>query len=236
MAKLSIATRYAVTPNELVNNPEISFKAKGLFSFIQSKPEDWDFSAKTISEQSREGVDSISEGLRELERAGYLVRSKFKKDTGFWGIEYTLHDTPQNPVPENPLLENPVVENPVLEKPMLENTPNNKNKNLTKQELKKKESNIVFFDEFWNLYPKERRSNRKGCLAKWQKLTADQVQAILADVPVYVSTVREVQFVMLPLTYLNRESWTDERVVTSTSIQKNATNTRVDPRHQIKSY
>lgn len=68
MSKLTIKSRFAVTPNELLKNPEISYKAKGLYAQIQSKPDGWDFSAERLALEGSEGRDSIRSGLRELEK------------------------------------------------------------------------------------------------------------------------------------------------------------------------
>lgn len=75
--KIKIANRYGVTPNELLCNREVSAKAKGLYAYIQSKPDDWDFSAERIALEMRDGRDGIQAGLRELETSGYLVRTRF---------------------------------------------------------------------------------------------------------------------------------------------------------------
>lgn len=96
MAKLTISNRYGTTPNDLLNNPEISLKAKGLFGFIQSKPDDWDFSAERIAFQTKDGRDSIQGALRELEDAGYLRRKRYQDNKGFWQVEYILTDIPEN--------------------------------------------------------------------------------------------------------------------------------------------
>ena len=67
--KINIANRFGVIPNELLNNPNVSFKAKGLYAFIQSKPDDWDFSAERIATQTSDGRDAIRSALKELEDA-----------------------------------------------------------------------------------------------------------------------------------------------------------------------
>jgi hypothetical protein len=80
---------FGIVSNELLNNKAISMKAKGLFAFMQSKPEGWDFSIKMISGQTKDGIDSVSEGLKELELFGYLERKKVQTGNGF-STEYYL--------------------------------------------------------------------------------------------------------------------------------------------------
>jgi hypothetical protein len=133
MAKLKINQRFGITPNELLNREDLSLKAKGLFAFIQSKPDDWNFSAERICLQTKDGIDSVSSALKELEKAGYLKRKKSQDTNGFWDIEYTLY--------EKPTLDFPRQENPRQEKPSLENHPNNSKKDLSKKDIGKKTKN-----------------------------------------------------------------------------------------------
>jgi len=95
MPKLKVINRYATTPNELLNNGAISLKAKGLFAFIQSKPDNWAFSAQRIAKQTKDGKSSIVGGLKELEENGFLVRTAIKTKGGKWnGYDYILSDKP----------------------------------------------------------------------------------------------------------------------------------------------
>jgi len=90
MAKLRIRNNYGVAPNELLNSAELSLKAKGLFTYIQSKPDGWDFSAERMMLQNLDGRDAIRSALKELEKAGYLTRTQRRKEKGYWETEYTL--------------------------------------------------------------------------------------------------------------------------------------------------
>lgn len=119
MGKLLIKNRYATIPNELVNSSNISLKAKGLFAYIQSKPNGWDFSAEKISKQIKEGLPSVMSALRELESNGYLIRHRYVNELGHRLVDYILHDTPtlQNPNEENLHIGFPQEENPYIGKP-----------------------------------------------------------------------------------------------------------------------
>lgn len=129
MSKLIIKNKFATTPNELLYNPEISLRAKGLYGYIQAKPDGWNFSAERISHESKEGLHAVRMALVELEKFGYLERIKSKGDKGFWETNYVLHSSPINPTCDNPTLENPTCENPTLE-----NYANNIKKDLRKKE------------------------------------------------------------------------------------------------------
>jgi len=137
MAKLKIENRYGIIPNSVLSNKELSFKAKGIYAYIQSKPENWDFAVSRIAYDSKDGRDGISSGIKELEDVWYLTRKKFKNEKGQWDIEYTLYD---KPVTENPAREEEetVTDNPATENPSTENPETNKKRN-TKKEISKQE-------------------------------------------------------------------------------------------------
>ena len=66
---------YTVMSNHHLRNKELSLKAKGLLSQMLSLPEDWDYTLAGLSFINREKIDAIREAVKELERAGYIVRS-----------------------------------------------------------------------------------------------------------------------------------------------------------------
>ena len=66
---------YTVMSNHHLRNKDLSLKAKGLLSQMLSLPEDWDFTLKGLSLINREQIDAIRAAVRELEQAGYIVRS-----------------------------------------------------------------------------------------------------------------------------------------------------------------
>ena len=138
-------TGYTVMSNHHLRNKELTLKAKGLLSQMLSLPEDWDYTLKGLSFINREQIDAIREAVRELERAGYIVRSRERDGKGrLRGADYVIYEQPQLPpapdLPtlENPTLENPTQENPTLEKPTQEN-PTQLNKDIPKTNLPTKE-------------------------------------------------------------------------------------------------
>ena len=111
--------------NHHLRNKELSLKAKGLLSQMLSLPEDWDYTLAGLSYINREKIDAIREAVRELERAGYIQRSRERDEKGrLRGTDYIIYEQPPNldlPTLENPTLGNPTLENPTQEKPTLEN-------------------------------------------------------------------------------------------------------------------
>ena len=115
-------TGYTVMSNHHLRNKELTLKAKGLLSQMLSLPEDWDYTLAGLSHINREKIDAIREAVRELERAGYIVRSRERDEKGrLRGADYVIYEQPQlPPTPDLPTLENPMLENPTQEKPTLE--------------------------------------------------------------------------------------------------------------------
>ena len=138
MSKLIIKDRFATTPNELLYNSNISLRAKGLFAYIQGKPDNWSFSAERIAFECKEGLQSVRIALRELEAFGYLQRVKSKNAKGYWEIDYILYSNTLNPADEKPTLENRTTENHTTEKPTLGN-----NTNINKTDIIKKDNNTI---------------------------------------------------------------------------------------------
>lgn len=75
--KLSkIQVPFGQVPNQVMYDPNISLKAKGLFAYFQCKPDDWNFSVKNIAKELAEGERSIRNAINELEEQNYLERQK----------------------------------------------------------------------------------------------------------------------------------------------------------------
>ena len=115
---------YTVMSNYHLRDMSLSLKAKGLLSLMLSLPENWDYTMKGLARICKDGIDSISSGIRELEAHGYLIRSRVRSANGQLGsIEYTILEQPKAPSPtqEKPIRENPIQVNPMLDAPIQEN-------------------------------------------------------------------------------------------------------------------
>ena len=113
---------YTVMSNYHLRDRSLSLKAKGLLSLMLSLPEDWDYTMKGLARICKDGIDSISGGIRELEAHGYLVRARVRNENGQLGsIEYTILEQPKEPAQTPaPIREKPIRENPIQVKPMLD--------------------------------------------------------------------------------------------------------------------
>jgi len=130
---------YAVIAKHHLKNKALSYKAKGLLTFMLSVPPEWDWSMAGLSTLASDGIDGVRSGIRELEKHGYLSRRRIREASGKLGdIEYTIHEIPQSPqssdpnqLPGGPMSslssnptptsDSPTLEEPMLAKPILEN-------------------------------------------------------------------------------------------------------------------
>ena len=105
---------YTVMSNHHLKNRSLSLKAKGLLSVMLSLPDEWDYTLRGLAAISREGVDAIREAIRELEDAGYIVRSRGRNEKGqLSGTEYVIYEHPQQSA-DAPVLDIPTQEKSVV--------------------------------------------------------------------------------------------------------------------------
>ena len=142
---------FTIMSNHHLRNTELSLKAKGLLSLMLSLPEDWDYTTKGLAHICKDGVDSITTALKELERHGYLTRQRLRYDNGQLGdIEYTIHEQPVStentglsPKRENPRQVKPEQAKPKQAEPEQEN-PAQLNTNPLKTKKSKKDKSITY--------------------------------------------------------------------------------------------
>jgi len=67
----------------------------------------------------------------------------------------------------------------------------------------------VPFSKFWDTYGK--KQDKDKCSKKWATLSEADQKLIMADIPRYKASLRDLQFQKYPLTYLNGRCWLDER-------------------------
>ena len=115
---------FTVMSNYHFKEKKMSLKAKGLLSLMLSLPEDWDYSVAGLTTLSKDGKDGVMTALAELEKFGYLTRTRLVNDRGqFDGIEYNIFEQPQEkPIAEKPISANSISEKPISEKPQQLNT------------------------------------------------------------------------------------------------------------------
>ena len=115
---------YTVMCNCHLKDTSLSLKAKGLLSMMLSLPDEWNYNTRGLAAICKEGVDAISTAIRELEKAGYIVRRQLRGSNGrITDTEYIIYERPQDQgptapePPEAPDLTSPYPENPYVVEP-----------------------------------------------------------------------------------------------------------------------
>ena len=113
---------YTVMSNYHLKDTSLSLKAKGLLSMMLSLPDEWNYNTRGLAAICKEGVDAISTAVRELERAGYIIRRQLRGANGrITDTEYTIYEKPQDQDPTEPEPETPEPKAPDLLSPYPEN-------------------------------------------------------------------------------------------------------------------
>ena len=132
---------FTTLDNTPLNDESVSWKAKGLFAYLWSKPDDWDYRVTEVARHATDGIGSTSTGVNELEQAGYLKRKQKNKNGVFGDSVWTLSEQPifKNPLTGNPSSDNALTEEPYTENRKLLNTDllntNSTNKRTSKNKL-----------------------------------------------------------------------------------------------------
>ena len=144
MQKLRVKknTNYTTIANYHLRDESLTWKAKGLLTYLLHLPDDWEIKITQLAKASKDKIDSVRSAISELEFFGYVKR-EFKGENVHSGYDYLVSEIPindENKVSENPIVgigksnskvsENPIVkvsENPILLNTNILNTKNKEN-------------------------------------------------------------------------------------------------------------
>ena len=175
---------YTVMSNHHLCNHTLSLKAKGLLSQMLSLPDDWDYTLQGLAQINKESIDAIREAVRELERAGYIKRSRERDGRGcLRGTVYTIYEqphtepTPEEPAQALPASENPTLEKPMLDKPTLENPMQliTKGRNKEKRNTDQSITDSIPFPSGFPYAPAQKRMETKGSFESCRALILENI-------------------------------------------------------------
>ena len=85
---------YVIINKEFLDNDNLSWKAKGILSYLLSKPDDWQVNTFNLINKSSEGKTSVYSGLKELKEHGYLKKYPVYKKGRITHWESIIYETP----------------------------------------------------------------------------------------------------------------------------------------------
>jgi hypothetical protein len=193
---------FAQIPNEAIRNPEITTGAFRLLAYLMSHQDGYELTYGQIERQTGMGRYAINEGIKNLEKTGWLRTEATKMANGQFGPKawFVLDPTSAG---------NSTAGNSTTEKPT--DKEDNFNKNTKDKETLVQNKFELEFSEFWLMYP--RRSGKQAakkafvvaCKAVGAETVLEGARRYAKDPFLPVK-----QFIPHPATWLNQGRWDDE--------------------------
>ena len=161
---------YVMIDRRPIDNPVLSFKAKGILTYLMSRPDGWEVSVSDLINHATDGEDSIRSGLKELKQAGHMRYSKMRERGRITGWLIEVYELPHTDFPDVAF---PDVENPTQ---VLNNLSNNK------QSIRKKR--LTDDDDELNSSSSS-NSNLSAKNARMKNESTIKTDALIADVSGY---------------------------------------------------
>lgn len=92
--KKNYTNQYTVIANNVLRDKNLSWKAKGVFAYLWSLPDNWNYKQTEVMQHATDGLRSLRASLDELENAGYLTRKQDNQAGKFGDSVWTLNDSP----------------------------------------------------------------------------------------------------------------------------------------------
>lgn len=86
--------KYTSISNDLLKNPLISVRLRGVLTYCLSLPDDWHFNMKHLSDELGYGRSALYQVIREGIEFGYITRTdQVKTEEGkYTSVDYTIHE------------------------------------------------------------------------------------------------------------------------------------------------
>lgn len=85
---------YVMLNKSFLEHPELSYRAKGILSYILSKPDHWRLAVSDLIKHGKEGRDAIYSTLKELIRHGFMQHICHRKNGKITHYEYIVYEKP----------------------------------------------------------------------------------------------------------------------------------------------
>jgi hypothetical protein len=89
---------FTIMANKTAEDPNLSWKAKGLLWYLSSRPKDWSIHTWQLAQiyegdRNGGGIKAIRNIIQELIDNGYVTHSKSQKEKGYWHHRYDIYPT-----------------------------------------------------------------------------------------------------------------------------------------------
>ena len=213
-------------PNTLLNDKHISLKAKGLYTFMESKAGGWVFSASRLEKLLKESRKSILTAMSELKDNGWLSYKKNKDGSGVYELLGSYVAESPFVMPQSQNAPNPKSQNDTVPKG---DSISKKEKALSSKKDYSSEKNR--FDVFRKNYPK--KFNKRGLDTEFNYFIKhkdwNDVLTNLERLPITLDSfdTTDKKYVPAFMVFINQRKWEEvenelkDKVVNHKSIEEN---------------
>lgn len=86
------STGFTMITNTILQDKDLSLRAKGLYTYLFSKPDGWEFHISAMVKELKETEGQIRVIVQELLNKGYIVRHQVNENGKFGGMVYEFVD------------------------------------------------------------------------------------------------------------------------------------------------
>lgn len=86
---------FVILDKTCINDPALSFKAKGIHTYLMGLPDDWSINMEDLENRSLDGRMAVRSGMKELLDYGYAERTVSNQSNGrLNGWDYVVYESP----------------------------------------------------------------------------------------------------------------------------------------------
>ena len=141
-----IKDNFTIIPNDIIRNKSLSDRARFIFCYMASMPDDWKFYQGAMAKELGYTKDTLRKYIEELLTTGYLHREQRRETGKFDSYDYTLNFTPSGKKADTVKIRNG--EKPTREKSALINKDLEQRKIITNIDFEQSIENPSEFSHF----------------------------------------------------------------------------------------
>lgn len=85
---------YVMIDRRPIDNPKLSFKAKGILTYLMSRPDGWEVSVTDLVKHGEDGEHAVRAGLKELKEAGHMKYTQSRDQGRITGWLIEVYEVP----------------------------------------------------------------------------------------------------------------------------------------------
>ena len=215
---------YTTIHNEFLKRKDLSWKAKGIMTYLLSLPDDWVVNLDEIKRNATDGESSFRSGWKELVSSGYVsrqpVRDKKTKKIDYWEtvIKESVSEGKSHNVENHNVGIHQVGNHKVDNRELLSTKELSTNKPITNIQKEHQpsddgQSTSERFEVLWKEYPK--KQGKKKALTYYKRsikngVTDEVIMQGIEDYKKYLDVNKSWLSPMDGSRWFNEERWNDE--------------------------